>query len=430
MRLRSRHPAHRFTTAQLASAYPLWAETAERPPGIFIGEDVCGGGSAYLYDPWTLYEAQLLSNPNVAIIGQIGRGKSATVKAYAARSMLFGRRVIVLDRKGEFDRLCEVAGTVPIRLEPGSAVRLNPLDAHLSGSADSKDDVDQDRLELLIALGGAACRRSLRPVEKAALQLALGRAVADSGGAPTIAAVSSALLTPTAEDARQLGMTAATLADSSRDVALEFHRLVKGDLRGMVDGATTADIDLGHPLVVFDLSAAARSEQALAVVMVCVAAWAERRLRRQNDRRSILVLEEAWACLGNVEVARWLRGLQKLSRQHGAQVVMVLHRFSDLAATGDEGSEVVRIAAGLLADTETQVIHGMPPSEVAATRKLLGLGETESSILAELPRGRALWRVGGRSAVVDLHLSELERWICDTDSQMASRTTPLAERTP
>jgi type IV secretory pathway VirB4 component len=431
MRLRPRRPAHRFTTAHLASAYPLWAQTSGAPPGIFIGEDVCGGGSAFLYDPWALYEAQALSNPNLAVIGQIGRGKSATVKAYAARSLAFGRRVIVLDRKGEFDRLCEVAGTAPIRLEPGGVVRLNPLDAHLSGADPTRvADVDQDRLELLMALGGAACRRSLRPVEKAALRLALARAMADAGhGQPTIAMVARALLAPDHEGAQRLGMSGAGLAEGSRDVALELDRLVVGDLAGMLDGPTTSDVDLASQLVVFDLSSAARSEQALTVLMVCVTAWAQRLLQRgARGTRSILVLEEAWACLSNVEVARWLRGVQKLSRQYGVQVVMVLHRFSDLAATGDEGSEVVRIATGLLADTETQVVHGMAASEAAATRDLLGLTEAETGILPDLPRGRALWRMRGRSVVVDVRLSELERWFCDTDSRMTVERPALVER--
>jgi hypothetical protein len=424
MRRRARHPAHRITTAHLASAYPLWAGTAESPAGIFIGEDVCAGGGAFLYDPWSLYAAQQLSNPNMAIIGQIGRGKSAAVKAYAARSLLFGRRVVVLDRKGEYDRLCEAAGTAPIRLEPGGAVRLNPLDSRLSGGPClSEADLHQDRLELLVALGGAACRRALRPVETAALRVALDRTVGNGAGTePTVADVAQALLTPRPADAQRLGMTAKVLGESSRDIALEFDRLVAGDLAGMLDGPTSAGIDIGHPLVVFDLSAAARSASALTVLMVCVAAWAQRLLQRQGGAvtRSILVLEEAWACLGNIEVARWLRSLQKLSRQYGVQVVMVLHRFSDLGATGDEGSEVVRIAAGLLSDTETQVIHGMPASEVATTRELLGLSATEADILAGLPRGRALWRVRDRSAVVDLRLSAFERWICDTDAHMTA----------
>ena len=423
MWVRPRHPAHRVTSAHLASAYPLWANTASAAKGMLIGRDVCGGDGAFLYDPWCLYESQQLSSPNMAVLGQSGRGKSATVKAYLARSLVLGRRVVVLDRKGEYDRLCEAAGTRPIRLEPGGGVRLNPLDSRLSQATISAAQLHQDRLELLIALGGAACARSLRPVETAALRVALDRTVTEAGTAePTIAAVGAALLTPRPAEAERLGMTAAALAQESRDVALEFDRLVAGDLAGMVDGPTTADVDLHSQLVVFDLSSIARSTAALTVLMVCIVAWAQRLLQRQEGsmRRSVLVLEEAWACLSNLEVARWLRSLQKLSRQHGVQVVMVLHRLSDLGAAGDEGSEVVRIATGLLADTETQVVHGMPAAEVPMTRSVLGLSDTEAGLLADLPRGRALWRVGGRSTVVDVQLSNFERWICDTDARMGS----------
>jgi type IV secretory pathway VirB4 component len=427
MRVRSLHPAHRYTTAHLQSAYPFLAASGDWAPGVYIGEDICGGGGAFCYDPWELYARGLLTNPNLAVIGQVGRGKSATVKAYAARSLVFGRRVIALDRKGELARLCEAARTQPIRLERGGPVRLNPLDARLSVSAGLTDrEMRQDQMDVLIALGGAACRRALTSSEKAALRVALTRARREAAERhPTLADVSRALLTPADDDAAALAMSARELAEGSRDVALEFDRLVSGDLAGMFDGPTTDGIDLTHQLVVFDLSAVYQNDDMLGVLMVCVAAWVQRLLQRDGGpTRSILVLEEAWSCLSSVEVARWMRNLQKLSRQYGVQVVMVLHRFSDLLATGAEGSEVVSITRGLLSDSETHVIHGMPEAEVDATRDLLGLSETEAAILPELPRGRALWRVRGRSFVVDLRLSRLEEWICDTDARMTAGLMP------
>jgi hypothetical protein len=429
--VRSRNPAHRITTAHLQSAYPFMAACGEWASGVYIGEDVCGGGGAFCYDPWSLYASGLLTNPNMVVIGQVGRGKSATVKSYVGRSLVFGRRVVALDRKGEFDRLCTVAGTRPIRLERGGAVRLNPLDVRLSVAAGIADaDIRRDQLDVLTALGGAACRRALTSTEKAALRVALDRAVRDTApdGQPTLREVSRALFAPADDDAARLAMSARELADGSRDVALELDRLVAGDLAGMFDGPTSDGIDLSHQLVVFDLSEVYQNEDMLAVLMVCVASWVQRLLQRDADmqRRSILILEEAWSCLANVEVARWMRSLQKLSRQYGVQVVMVLHRFSDLAATGATGSEVVAITRGLLSDTETHVVHGMARTEVEATRVLLGLTDTEAEVIAELPRGRALWRVRDRSTVVDLRLSGLEQWICDTDSRMTAAPVEAA----
>jgi len=418
---RAGNAAHRFTTAHLRSAYPFLAGSGDWAPGVYIGEDICGGGGAFCYDPWSLYAAGLLTNPNMLVVGQVGNGKSASVKSYAARSLVFGRRVVILDRKGEMDRLCETAGTRPIRLQRGGAVRLNPLDARLSAAAGmTTADTRRDQVDVLIALAGAACRRALTSVEKAALRVALDRAVVGSDGQPTLRDVGVALLAPRDEDADRLGMSGAELAAGSRDVALEMDRLVNGDLAGMFDGPTSESVDLEHPLVVFDLSEVAQSDDTLAVLMVCVAAWVQRLLARDPDtgRRSIFVLEEAWSCMANVEVARWLRSLQKLSRQYGVQVIMVMHRFTDVLAAGAADSEVVAITRGLLSDTETLVIYGMSRAEVEVAKNLLGLTDTEADVIADLPRGRALWRVRRRSFVVHLRLSALEQRICDTDARM------------
>ena len=110
----------------------------------------------------------------------------------------------------------------------------------------------------------------------------------------------------------------------------------------------------------------------------------------------------------------------KLSRASGTMNVLVMHRLSDLTAAGGAGSHQVRLAEGLLADTETRVIYGQPPSEVDHVRELLGLSDTEAKLLPQLPRGQALWKVGTRSFLVDHRLSRAEGPLVDTDSRMAA----------
>jgi hypothetical protein len=88
--------------------------------------------------------------------------------------------------------------------------------------------------------------------------------------------------------------------------------------------------------------------------------------------------------------------------------VLVMHRLSDLASAGAAGSHQVRLAEGLLADTETRVIYGQPASEVEQAKELLGLSDTEAKLLPNLPRGQALWKVGSRSFLVDHRLSPTE----------------------
>ena len=98
----------------------------------------------------------------------------------------------------------------------------------------------------------------------------------------------------------------------------------------------------------------------------------------------------------------------------------VVHRLSDLRAAGASGSEQQRLAQGLLADSETRVIFGQPPSEMAAARDLLGLTSTETELLPRLPRGVALWKVGQRSFLVEHRLGPDEAALVDTDGRMSA----------
>ncbi len=73
---------------------------------------------------------------------------------------------------------------------------------------------------------------------------------------------------------------------------------------------------------------------------------------------------------------------------------------------------------GLLADTQTRVLFRQASDQLTEARDLLGLNPTETEVLGRLSRGRALWKVGGRTAVVQHHISAAEAEMCDTDTRM------------
>ena len=125
-RVGPRVPAHQVTTRNLGAAYPLVAEAGLGHRGVLVGQDLLGG--SFVYDPFELYAQGVISNPNMIVFGQIGRGKSAFVKTYLWRQAVFGRRAWVVDPKGEYGALAAAWGVRPIALRPGGSVRLNPLD--------------------------------------------------------------------------------------------------------------------------------------------------------------------------------------------------------------------------------------------------------------------------------------------------------------
>ncbi|MEA2433943.1 MAG: hypothetical protein QOG54_1400 [Actinomycetota bacterium] len=398
-------PAHRLTTAHLQAAYPFVSEGGFGGRGAYIGRDLFGG--AFTYDAFELYEQGVITSPNMVIAGQLGRGKSALVKSFALREMTFGRRIVVMDPKGEYTPLAEMCGARAVKLEPGGKTRLNPLDRRIARD---------EQLRLLQAISAAALDRSLKPPERTALERALADAIGSKGEA-TIPRVVDCLLSPTEEAAGVVATDRATLIEWGREAAFELRRLVSGDLGGMFDGKTSRSVDLSGSMIVLDLSAVYDSD-ALGILMTCAAAWLQGLLAGDQDRKTIFVVDEAWAILSNLGIAKWLQASFKLSRSKGLQNIAVMHRFSDLAATGAQGSQQERVARGLLSDAETKVVYAQPHGEIAATKDLLGLTETEATLLPQLERGVALWKVGERSFLVWHRLGRTERALVDTDARM------------
>jgi hypothetical protein len=77
----------------------------------------------------------------------------------------------------------------------------------------------------------------------------------------------------------------------------------------------------------------------------------------------------------------------------------------------------VRLARGLLSDSETKVIFRQAPAELALVRDLCRLSEREAAIVANLPTGSALWKVGNRAFQEEHVLSAFEREVTWTDER-------------
>ncbi|MFL5831336.1 MAG: helicase HerA domain-containing protein [Solirubrobacteraceae bacterium] len=406
----SERPGHRSTTRHAQAVYPFMAAGGLGARGVFIGRDASGG--AFCYDPWVLYGEGALDDPNAIVLGKLGQGKSSLVKTLLWRMLLFGRRAFVLDIKREYGPLCDAVGVQPISLQPGAAVRLNPLASRPEEHA---------QLELLRAVTVTALGGSLTQIEAAALREALRTVRARGEGEPTLPEIAAVLFAPTAEMAERLRTNVDQLAADARRAALALQDLCEGPLKGMFDGPTTAGLDLDARLLVLDLHAV-RDSPAVGILMACATAWMSALLARMAERpdreRLVNVADESWKIVQHTGLGEWFQSNFKLARQFGVMNLVVLHKLADLQAAGDAGSRAARIAEGLVADASTRVVYHQDESQVPLTRALLGLSETEARLISMLGAGQALWRVGSRSFVVQHYRSRLEAELTNTDTGM------------
>ncbi len=411
-------PGHRSTTRHAQAIYPFMAAGGLGGRGAFIGRD--SGGGPFCYDPWVLYGEGLLDDPNVIVLGKLGQGKSALVKTFLWRMLLFGRRAFVLDVKREYGPLCDATGVTPISLVPGGGVRLNPLASRPEEHA---------QLELLRAVTVTAIGAALTQVEAATLREALRTVREYRPGEPTLPQITTALFHPTAEMAQRLKTTPVALAGDVRRAALALQDLCEGPLRGMFDGPTTPGLDLDARLLVLDLHAV-RDSPAVGILMACATAWMSALLARMAEQpgreRLINVADESWKIVQHTGLGEWFQSNFKLARQFGVMNLVVLHKLADLHAVGDAGSRASRIAEGLIADASTRIVYHQDESQIPLTRTLLGLSESEAQLISMLSAGQALWRVGARSFVVAHHRSRLEAGLTNTDTGMRVSVDRLA----
>lgn len=357
--------------------------------GRSLGEAQRGG--PFVLDPFDAYSSGLLSNPNVIVAGSIGAGKSTVVKMMLDRALERGRRAVILDPKGEYAPLARCYGVDVVAL--GRDGWCSPFPTN-----------DRESRDLLRALVASAQGTTLKSDQHYVIDEVWQRL-----DTPRPQRVLRALFELVREH------LVSVTATPERSLALTLYRFIHGDLAGLFDG-DDEPMAFGSQLVVLDLSAQWSSNSFPVAALSAVAA--AQQVVALESELGYLVLDEAWALLADPHALRWLRGSWKLARAKGLSHVLVLHRWSDVAAVGDAGSAERERAQGLLRECETAWLFRQPPDEAREMGVALGLHRREERYLSALPKGAALVRYGAHRSIVRVCPDERDRVFIDTDRAM------------
>ena len=348
-------------------------------------------GFDFVFDSFDAYAAGLVSNPNMIVAGSIGAGKSTVVKMLLDRALVRGRRVVVIDPKGEYQQLAASYGVSPVTL--GRDGWCSPF-----------PDDDRESRNLLRALVASAQGSPLTSDQHYVID-EVWQQLPASRPARVLRALYGQLETH----------IASAQYSAQRSLALTLYRFIHGDLAGLFDGDGDPLVFSGQ-LIVLDLSVQ-WSSNSLSVAALSAVAAAQQVVATEGEL-GYLVLDEAWALLSDDHALRWLQGSWKLARSRGLSHILVLHRWTDVAAAGDAGSAQRERAQGLLRECETALLFRQPPDEAREMSVALGLHEREEQYLTALPKGAALVRYGAFRSVVRVIPDDRDRRFIDTDSAM------------
>ncbi|MHB1209972.1 MAG: helicase HerA domain-containing protein [Acidimicrobiales bacterium] len=386
----------------MTRAWTHWATSNDlrslRAPSHDAGTGLAGEplghalrGAQFVFDPFDAYEAGIVSNPNMIVAGSIGVGKSTVVKMLLERALVRGRKVVVIDPKGEYGALARAHGVRPVVL--GRDGWCDPF------SSDDREACDFVRVLVATAQGGPLSAEQHYAISELFAQLASPRP--------------SRLLRSLYESVSASIET--EVVSVKRGLALTLYRFIHGDLAGLFDG-DGEPMGFHGDLVVLDLSAQ-WSTHSLSIAALSAVGAAQQVVGSEGSL-GYLVLDEAWALLGDDHALRWLQGSWKLARSRGLSHVLVLHRWSDVGAAGDEGSAQRARALGLLRECETSWLFRQPADEALVIAGALGLHTREQQYLVALPKGVALVRYGVHRSIVRFTPGQRDLDIIDTDLAM------------
>ncbi len=385
----SRSWTHWATSRDLTSLMVPAHDAGTGLEGRSLGEAQRGG--SFILDPFDAYASGLLSNPNVIVAGSIGAGKSTVVKMMLDRALERGRRAVILDPKGEYAALARSFGVDVVAL--GRDGWCSPFPAN-----------DRESRDLLRALVASAQGASLKSDQHYVID-----EVWQQLDSPRPRRILRALFELLREHLVSLN------ASPERSLALTLYRFVHGDLAGLFDG-DDEPMAFNGQLVVLDLSAQWSSNSFPVAALSAIAA--AQQVVSVEDELGYLVLDEAWSVLADPHALRWLQGSWKLARAKGVSHVLVLHRWSDVAAVGDAGSAHRERAQGLLRECETAWLFRQPPDEAHEMGVALALHAREEQYLTALPKGVALVRYGSHRSIVRFKPDDRDLAFVDTDGAM------------
>jgi type IV secretory pathway VirB4 component len=389
-----------FDTASLASAFPFTSpdlspsdptQTAA-PDGILYGVNAASSGLV-IYDRW----AQ--DNYNSIVLARSGAGKSFFAKLEILRSLYRDVQVLVVDPENEYERLAALVGGAYLDLG-ADGVRLNPFDlpADAEKSAGTSNALIRRALFLHTFIS-VLIGEVLGPSERAALDRAVLAAYAAVGitADPRTWKRAAPILSDLAEALQAGGDPAGA------SLAAKLEPFTTGSWAGLFDGPTTT-APSGH-LQVFCLRQLPEELKSVGTLLVLDAVW--RQVTSRERRRRLVVVDEAWLLMREVEGAKFLLRMAKAARKRWAGLAVITQDTADVLST-DLGRAVV-------ANASTQILLRQAPQALDAVADAFHLSAGERDFLATAPVGSGLLAAGEARIAFTAVASDIEYQVATTN---------------
>ncbi len=393
-----------MSTGAISTSFPFTSADLSQDNGILYGINMHNSGLV-------IFDRFSLENGNSVVFAKSGAGKSFTVKLEALRSMMFGTEVFIIDPENEYERMCDAVGGAYVRLSLNSSTRINPFDLPRVVDTEEADNALRSNLVTLhgllrLMMGGAQAQMlggnstlmpALAPNEEADLDAALIETYAKAG--ITNDPLTHTSPPPTIAD---LYDTLLHMGGSGPQLAQRLRKYTSGTFAGIF--SQPSNIDINNPMVVFNIRDLEDELRPVAMYIVLNYIWNK---TKSDQKRRILVVDEAWQLMKYEDSANFLFSLAKRARKYNLGITTITQDVEDFMGS--------RMGRAIVANASMQILLKQSPSAVDILTNVFKLTSEERKRLSQFPVGQGLFFAGQNHVHIQVVASPTETGLITTN---------------
>lgn len=384
-----------MNTGAISTSFPFTSADLTQENGILYGVNMHNNGLV-------IFDRFSLENANLVVFAKSGAGKSFAVKLEAVRSMMLGAEIIIIDPENEYQKLCDAVGGSYIRLSLNSDVRINPFD--LPKVVDSEDANDALRANLVtlhglfrLMLGGSVAGQvGLTANEEADLDQALIDTYARAG-------ITSDPLTHQSTPPTIINLydTLLHMGGTGPQLAQRLRKYTTGTFAGIF--SQQSNVDINNSMVVFNIRDLEDELRPVAMYIVLSHVW---NVVRTDQKRRLLIVDEAWQLMKYDDSANFLFSLAKRARKYYLGLTTITQDVEDFMSS--------KMGRAIVANSSMQLLLKQSSSAVDVLSDVFKLTDEEKKRLANFPVGQGLFFAGANHVHIQIIASETEEQLITT----------------
>lgn len=390
-------------TASLSTTFPFTSATLSQNKGILYGINR-HNNSLILFDRFDL------ENANEVIFARSGAGKSYAVKLEALRYYMLDTDVIVIDPENEYRTLSESVGGSFINLSLNSDKRINPFDLPKATPGDTGDSILRSNISMLEGLLGLMVG-GLSPDESGILDKALYEtyALKDITADINTHQNQPPLLTDL--------LTVLTNITGAESMVKRLQKYTEGTFAGLFTQPTNFELD--NRFIVFSIRDLEETLRPIGMYLILTYIW--NKIRNELKRR-ILILDEAWIMMQFEDSARFVHAMVKRARKYYLGVSVITQDVEDFLSSQYGRSVINNAAMQILLKQSTHAVD-----KIAET---FNLTEGEKYLLVESDIGEGLFFAGHNHVAIKIIASYAEDQIITTNPEQLLALKNMSQNPP